>query len=241
MAPHTGSVCTTDSVSALLEDLQFTLGEGPCMDRVQRGPGSDRTGAVGALHPSLAGLRHRRLAAGVRAVFGFPIRVGAVQLGALNLYRSTPGPLTAEQHADTLVLADLAAEIILLLQAEAPPGELAAELESSASLHYVVHQASGMVAAQLGVGVEHALVRLRAFRVSVMSSRSPRWLGRSSRGHCASIRPTRSAVLCERTATSSGPGRFRDLAERRMSRSQRPQAQIDVRSPSSNSHTKELT
>ena len=56
-----------------------------------------------------------------------------------------------------------AADVILLLQAKAPPGELAAKLENSASLHYVVHQASGMVAAQLGVNVEHALVRLRAY------------------------------------------------------------------------------
>jgi len=36
--------------------------------------------------------------AGVRAVFGFPMRVGSVRLGALNLYRDVPGPLTGEQH-----------------------------------------------------------------------------------------------------------------------------------------------
>lgn len=158
-----GSVCTTDSVSALLEDLQFTLGEGPCIDACSEGrPVTEPDLSAPSTLRWLA-FSTPALAAGVRAVFGFPIRVGAVQLGALNLYRSTPGPLTAEQHADALVLADLAAEVILLLQAKAPPGELAAELESSASLHYVVHQASGMVAAQLGVGVEHALVRLRAF------------------------------------------------------------------------------
>ena len=61
------------------------------------------------------------------------------------------------------MLADVAAELILLLQAKAPPGQLAAELEASASFHYVVHQASGMVSAQLGVAVDHAMVRLRAF------------------------------------------------------------------------------
>lgn len=157
-----GSLCSTDPVSELIEELQFTLGEGPCIDACRE--------ARPVLEPDLASPATTRwmafappaIAAGVAAVFGFPIRVGAALLGALNLYRDTVGPLTAEQHADALVLADIAAEIILLLQAEASPGELAAELESDASFHYVVHQASGMVSAQLDVPVEQALVRLRA-------------------------------------------------------------------------------
>jgi len=100
--------------------------------------------------------------AGVRAIFGFPLHVGAVRLGALNLYRDRPGPLSDDQHADALVMADVAAQALLLLQAEAPPGELAAELESGADFHFAVHQASGMVAAQLDVSVGEALIRLRA-------------------------------------------------------------------------------
>ena len=46
---------------------------------------------------------------------------------------------------------------------EAPPEQLAAELEAGADFHYVVHQAAGMVAAQLDVSVRQALVRLRAY------------------------------------------------------------------------------
>jgi hypothetical protein len=83
-------------------------------------------------------------------------------LGALNLYRDRPGDLTVEQHADALVLADVSAEVILLLQARAPAGTLADELARSADLHVVVHQAAGMVAVQLGIGVGDALLRLRA-------------------------------------------------------------------------------
>jgi GAF domain-containing protein len=157
-----GSLCSTDVVSELIEELQFALGEGPCIEACRDGRP--------VLEPDLASPATTRwmafappaIAAGVAAVFGFPIRVGAVLLGALNLYRDSAGPLTAEQYADALVLADIAAEIILLLQAEASPGELAAELERDASFHYVIHQASGMVSAQLEVSVEHALVRLRA-------------------------------------------------------------------------------
>jgi len=158
-----GSLSTSDSVSALLEDLQFALGEGPCIDACNEGRPVIEPDLASPVTPRWPAFSIPALSAGVRAVFGFPIRVGAVQLGALNLYRDEPGTLTDEQHADALVLADVAAEVILLLQAKAPAGELAAELEAGASLHYVVHQASGMVAAQLGIGVEHALVRLRAF------------------------------------------------------------------------------
>jgi hypothetical protein len=158
-----GSVCTTNDVSALIEQLQYALGEGPCVDAYHQ----DRP----VLEPDLAHTSTPRwlaftgpaIDAGVRAIFGFPLQVGAVRLGALNLYCDRPGPLTDDQHADALVMADVAAQAVLVLQANAPPGKLAAELEAGADLHYVVHQASGMVAAQLDVRVGQALIRLRAY------------------------------------------------------------------------------
>jgi len=88
--------------------------------------------------------------------------VGAVRIGALDLYRDHAGPLTYEQHADALVMADVAAQAVLMLQAEAPPGTLSSEMERGANFHYVVHQAAGMIAAQLDVSVGQALIRLRA-------------------------------------------------------------------------------
>ena len=60
-------------------------------------------------------------------------------------------------------MADVAAQAVLVLQAKAPPGKLATELERGADLQYVVHQASGMVAAQLGISVGQALIRLGAY------------------------------------------------------------------------------
>jgi GAF domain-containing protein len=110
--------------------------------------------------------RDPALDAGVRAVFGFPIHVGAVRLGALNLYRDRPGALSDDQHADALVLADVAAQVVLAAQAEAPVDVVAEELEAGSNFHLVEHQASGMVAAQLGVSVGEGLVRLRAHAFS---------------------------------------------------------------------------
>ncbi|MGH1493621.1 MAG: hypothetical protein ACRBK7_30185 [Acidimicrobiales bacterium] len=99
---------------------------------------------------------------GALAVFGFPIRIGAARIGALSLYRDRPGSLTDEQHADSLVAAQVIAEAILALQAEAEPGEVAEALQADADFHHVEHQASGMIAVQVQVGIDEALVRLRA-------------------------------------------------------------------------------
>jgi GAF domain len=158
-----GSLCTTDEVSARIEELQYTLGEGPCVDAYHQ----DRP----VLEPDLADPATRRwfgfaaaaVEVGVRAIFGFPLQVGSVRLGALNLYCDRPGPLSDEQHADALVMADVAAQAVLVMQAGAPPGVVAAELEVGADFKYVVHQASGMVSAQLDVDVGQAVIRLRGF------------------------------------------------------------------------------
>ena len=161
-----GSLCTTDEVSQLIEELQYTLGEGPCVDAYQQ----DKVVA----EPDLADPVTRRwpaftppaLQAGVRAIFGFPLRVGTVHLGALNLYRDLPGPLTGDQHADALVVADVAARWVLEAQAGAPVDMVAEELEVSADFHFAVHNAAGIVSVQEGISVTEALIRLRAFAFS---------------------------------------------------------------------------
>jgi len=106
------------------------------------------------------------LAAGVEAIFGFPLVVGGVRLGALDLYVDRPWELTDEQYADAVAMADVAANAILALQSRADPGALAVELETGVQLRSVVHQASGMVAVQLDIPVADALARLRAYAYS---------------------------------------------------------------------------
>lgn len=157
-----GSICTTDSVSALIEQLQYDLGEGPCIDAYRLDVPVMEPDLAEPAEPRWPAFRGSAVAAGARAVFGFPLRAGAVRLGAMNLYNTHAGALTDDQHADALVMATIAAEAVLVLQASAPPGVLAEELAAGADFRYVVHQAAGMVAAQLDVSVREALVRLRA-------------------------------------------------------------------------------
>lgn len=161
-----GTLCTTDDVSLLIEDLQYTFGEGPCVDAYTE----DRA----VVAPDFALLAHGQwtafappvIEAGVRAMFAFPLRVGTVRLGALNLYRDRVGPLTGDQHSDGWAMADIAARWVLDSQAGAPPGTIAEQLDRGADLHFSVHNAAGMVSVQLGVGVAEAIVRLRGYAFS---------------------------------------------------------------------------
>jgi hypothetical protein len=161
-----GSLCTTNDVSTLIEELQFTLGEGPCVEAYHQ--------SQVVLEPDLAHPRTLRwlaftpqaVEAGVRAVFAFPLQVGTVRLGALDLYRDGPGPLSDDQHADAMVMAEVIANWVLDVQANAPTDSVAEELEHDADFHFVVHNAAGAVSVQLGVSVTEALIRLRAYAFS---------------------------------------------------------------------------
>src|SRR5580700_2203733 len=161
-----GSLCTTDEVSQLIEELQYTLGEGPCVDAYRQDEAvsePDLADPVTLRWPAFTG---PALRAGVRAIFGFPLRAGAVRLGTLDLYRDSPGPLTGDQHADALVMADVLARWVLETQAGAPPDTVAGELEAGADFHFAVHNAAGIVSVQESISVAEALIRLRAFAFS---------------------------------------------------------------------------
>jgi hypothetical protein len=157
-----GTVAATDRTALQLEELQFSLGEGPCVD-------ASRTGRP-VLQPDLARTGQTRWpafsagaeAAGLVAVFAFPLRVGAIRLGVLDLYRTTVGVLTERELADSLTFADAATTLMLHLQARAagwdPPEDSLVVLDDRAE----VHQATGVVSVQSAVTLHEALLLLRA-------------------------------------------------------------------------------
>jgi hypothetical protein len=150
------------ALAGRVEELQFSLGEGPCLDAFRAG--------VPTLEPQLAvaGLDRwplftaAALAAGVQAVFAFPLQIGMIRFGVLDIARTQPGTLSDDVMADALALADIATETILALQAETDEDRVADELGGIGSERIVVHQATGMVAAQAGLNLADALAWLRA-------------------------------------------------------------------------------
>jgi hypothetical protein len=159
-----GVVSATDEVSARIEDLQFTLGDGVCVEVVAGGVPV----MVSDLHQpdDLAVRRWPAFmegvtAAGVRAVFALPLRIGAVSVGALDLYRDRPGKLTTGQLSAAMTAADAAAVALLQLGTGAI-SSFADSTDDRAAYQMQVHQASGMVKIQADVTIDEAFLLLRA-------------------------------------------------------------------------------
>jgi ANTAR domain len=158
-----GTVCASDSVVAHLDEVQMDLGEGPCWQ------------AQATRHPVLtSSIRDASpddwpvFAEAIRdcevgALYAFPLIIGPLSIGAVDLYSGRTGKLTDEQVADASDLAAIAARQVLrrALSAREP---FARDVASEADAEYsrrIVDQATGMVLAQLGVPATDALLILR--------------------------------------------------------------------------------
>jgi hypothetical protein len=148
----------SDARSRLIEDLQFTLGEGPCVDAVRSGSPVllDDVRAITDATRRWPAFAKEAESSGIRAVFAFPVQVGAIALGILDLYRSRPGTLDAEELAAVLRTVDRIAAVLLDVSAAGGDGLTEPMYRMS------VHQATGMVMAQTGTNIASALARLRA-------------------------------------------------------------------------------
>ena len=155
------AVYASDRVATELEELVLTLGEGPSVDALVDGPVlvSDLADAECAARWPV--FTDAAMSAGVRALFSLPLRVGAVRLGVMDLYRDKPGALERSQLADALVLADTACALLLDGQSDMPSGRFVPV--RARPHHPQVHQATGMISVQLGVTITVALTRLRAY------------------------------------------------------------------------------
>ncbi|GLY42789.1 GAF domain-containing protein [Amycolatopsis sp. NBRC 101858] len=154
--PSRGLVHATNEISAGLEDLQLTVGEGPCLDAFATG-GPVLISDLASATPRWPAFTPAACDLGAAAVFSFPLQVGVVRLGSLDLYRDTPGPLTRIELADALILSDLATQgVIADLD-----GHRTEDVSWLADPHAQVHQATGMVQVQLNSTTDVALMRLR--------------------------------------------------------------------------------
>jgi hypothetical protein len=152
----------SDATAELLEDLQFGLGEGACIEAAV----TARPVLVPDLSDPAETSRWPIYAAavveqaGVGAVFALPLQWGAITVGVLDLYRRAPGSLSEEQSRDALSAADAATLMLLGLRTD--PGEDLA-WDRSWSNRAEIHQATGMVVAQLEISATDAFARLRAY------------------------------------------------------------------------------
>jgi transcriptional regulator with GAF, ATPase, and Fis domain len=157
-----GIVAASDARSRVLEELQFTTGEGPCIDAYTTGQP--------VLVPDLDGHGTRRWPGyapaarehGVRAVFAFPLQVGATRAGALDIYRAEAGSLTDDAVTRASTFADVAMGLLVDGQARVGDHRSSSDLDDALAPRLEVYQAQGMVMVDLGVRVDEAMARLRA-------------------------------------------------------------------------------
>lgn len=154
----------TDGVSARLDDLQFTLGQGPTVDVAASGEL--------VLEPDLGAVPWQRwpaftpaaLELGVQGLFAVPLQIGAIRLGVLLAFREVPGPMGAALLDDLLAFADgVTGALLGGGRAGSSPQWLA---DRPSGYRAEIHQATGMISVQLSVTQAEALIRMRAYAFS---------------------------------------------------------------------------
>jgi diguanylate cyclase (GGDEF)-like protein len=125
-------IAASNDSALRFEQLQTELGEGPCVAAYRSGDAI----SVPDLRDEqrFPGFTRSALAAGLLAVFTFPLRHGNAQLGALDLYRDTPGPLSTGSLRAAQTLADVAAAYLINAQARSDLQD-ASDQSREAALH----------------------------------------------------------------------------------------------------------
>ncbi|MGH8862826.1 MAG: GAF and ANTAR domain-containing protein [Jatrophihabitantaceae bacterium] len=158
----------SDELAQRLDEMQMTLGQGPSIDAHNDGHpvlSEDLAAAdAGRRWPVFADAATR---VGVHALYAFPLRIGVIEVGVLTMYRHERRGLGADELSLALQLADSAAFSMLdLFGADGEASDhrsVANPLGAGAVYRAHVHQASGMLMIQLGIPIEEALARLRAY------------------------------------------------------------------------------
>lgn len=163
---NNGTLGASGAAARIYDELQFTYGEGPCLEAVHRRSPVLVEDLAAPSEMRWPIYRPAMLTYRIRGVFAVPVVIGGQYAGALDLFCADPGVLSDETLAGAFVAADLAELPVLdivsdYLEAPAPDPDSDAWAELSALARAEVSQATGMLMAQLDVNATEALVRLR--------------------------------------------------------------------------------
>lgn len=156
---HQEPICATDELAARLDELQFSMAEGPCVDAHSLGRPvlvADITDPSDTRWPGFAdGARDTRM----RAIYALPMQVGGARLGVLDLYGLQPGRLSGDALTSALRAADAAMWAVLDPRTRPSPDDVdnLDEVTRAPLAWAEVHQATGMLVARLGISAAAAL------------------------------------------------------------------------------------
>lgn len=149
------TVAASGPLAARLDELQFDLGEGPCWDAMRE----ERP----VLEPDIRSRPNRDWPAfsraisehDVGAIFAFPLVFGPLKLGAMDLYSESPRELSSTEERQSGALAAVISRMVLdrAIRRAEDPEIRGGEDQFSRRL---IHQATGMVLAQLDISAGDA-------------------------------------------------------------------------------------
>ena len=155
-------VASSSDETRVLELMQLQNAEGPCLDSVRQG--------TAVTSENLSQDRDRwplfvpaALEAGYRSVHAMPLRLRNETIGSLNLFRSSPPALTAEEQRVAQALADVATIGILQERAIRRSEVVNEQLQSALNNRVTIEQAKGVLAQYGGLSPAEAFERLRRF------------------------------------------------------------------------------
>lgn len=155
-------MAATSEAIQLVELMQLQADQGPCLDCFRAGA-PVLVADLGEAADRWPRFAPEAMDAGFRAVHALPLRLRGKVLGALNLFRTTPGGL---DHADAVAaqaLADVATVALLQQRAVTEAQTLAEQLQDALNSRVAIEQAKGVLAAQAGLGMDEAFLRLRGY------------------------------------------------------------------------------
>jgi GAF domain-containing protein len=155
-------MAATSEAMEMVELFQIQNAEGPCLDCHRSGEPvevEDLSSAAGRwpLFVPVA------TAAGFRSAHAFPLRLRGRVLGALNLFRTSPGRFAPLDVAAAQALADVATIAILQHRAADDAQALTDQLHLALDSRIVIEQAKGVIAEQGGLDMDESFARLRGY------------------------------------------------------------------------------
>jgi GAF domain-containing protein len=146
----------------VVELFEVQSQEGPCLDcyRTGRPVVNEDLQSVNGRWPHFAPVA---LGAGYRSVHALPVRLRDQIIGALNLFRSDPGPLGPLDVLAAQAIADATAISILQQRALKEARLVAEQLRAALDSRVLIEQAKGMLAERAKMSVSDAFVRIRRY------------------------------------------------------------------------------
>ncbi len=158
-------VAASDRRSRALEQVSFTLGEGPAIEAFSYGR-PVLAPDLGRAATRWPGWAPEAAAIGVGAAYSFPVQLGAVRFGVLTAHSESARELTEPELRRCLVLAELATDLLLTSSTNGSQASPDPVLQQALHLRSEIYQAQGMVMVALDVSLAEALVRMRAYAFS---------------------------------------------------------------------------